>query len=144
MPNTAPEQVIALVAAFNREHELLLLRRPDDVHQGGLWSFPGGKLEHNEMPLQAAVRELNEETGLSGIRWRHLGKASHVYDDAMTLHFLMFACFCPQTANIRGESPHVWTLRQRLSGYPMPAANDSLLPMLLLPEVDQWLKESPA
>ena len=48
-------QVIALVAAFNVNKELLLLKRPDHAHCGGLWSFPGGKVEAGETPLHAAV-----------------------------------------------------------------------------------------
>jgi len=59
------------------------------------------------MPLQAAVRELNEETHLKGIKWRHLGKSSHNYIDK-TLHFLLFVCFCPDISNLAPESEHAW------------------------------------
>ncbi|HCS13211.1 MAG: NTP pyrophosphohydrolase [Zetaproteobacteria bacterium CG06_land_8_20_14_3_00_59_53] len=140
MPNTGPDsvQVISLVAAFNRCGEVLLLRRPDAVHCGGLWSFPGGKPEGDEMPLQAAVRELKEETGLKGMHWRHLGKASHNYADR-SLRFLLFVCQCPDISPLRCESEHGWVARGELAGMPMPQANAKLLPMLLLPEVDEFL-----
>jgi len=140
MPNTAPKktQVIALVAAFNAQHELCLLKRPDDVHCGGLWSFPGGKVEGNEMPLDAAVRELKEETNLSGKLWRHLGKSSHSYD-TLTLHFLLFVCYCPDISNIKPESEHVWVNRDKLDAYPMPEANKELIDMLFIGEVDEYL-----
>ena len=43
---------------------VLIARRPDDKHQGGLWEFPGGKVEEGE-PVQAALaRELEEELGI--------------------------------------------------------------------------------
>ncbi|PCI43868.1 MAG: NTP pyrophosphohydrolase [Proteobacteria bacterium] len=139
MPNTAPEQhVIALVAVFNSNHELLLLKRPDDVHCGGLWSLPGGKIENNEMPLQAALRELKEETNLSGKIWRHLGKSSHSYADR-TLHFLLFVCYCPDISNIHAESEYIWLKRDTLDPYPMPEANKKLIDMLFMDEVDNYL-----
>ena len=132
------EQVIALVAAFNSNGELLLLKRPDDVHQGGRWSFPGGKVEEGETPLDCAVREFKEETGLTGKLWRHLGKASHSYDDRK-LHFLFFICHCPDTSTLNSESPYAWADLNQLDDYPMPDANSKLLPMLSIPEVDDYL-----
>ncbi|MFQ5581528.1 MAG: NUDIX domain-containing protein [Mariprofundaceae bacterium] len=140
MPNTAPDtaQVIALVAAFNNKKEVLLLKRPDDVHQSGLWSFPGGKVEDNEKPLQAAIRELKEETGLTGKHWRHLGKASHTYVDR-TLNFLLFICICPDTSGLNSESPHVWVKLDELGDFPMPEANAKLIPMLSNSEMDEYL-----
>lgn len=140
MPNTGPDnaQVIALVAAFNRRGEVLLLRRPDAVHCGGLWSFPGGKVEADEMPLQAAVRELKEETGLTGKRWRHLGKAWHNYADRR-LRLLLFACLLPDTGSLLCESEYIRVARGELAGMPMPEANAKLLPMLLFPETDDFI-----
>ncbi|MFC1542334.1 NUDIX hydrolase [Pseudomonadota bacterium] len=131
-------QVIALVAAFNSNKELLLLKRPEDTHCGGLWSFPGGKVEENEMPLDAAVRELREETGLSGKLWRHLGKASHSYADR-TLNFLFFVCQCPGISELDSESAHMWIKLDELNKQAMPEANVKLIPMLSIPEMDEYL-----
>lgn len=134
------EQVIALVAAFNSDKQVLLLKRPDDVHQGGLWSFPGGKVDEGETPLDAVVREFREETGLTGKLWRHLGKALHSYDDR-TLHFLFFVCYCPDTSSLNGESPHAWANLNQLNHYPMPEANSKLIAMLSIPEMDDYLNQ---
>lgn len=140
MPNTAPEntQVIALVAAFNQQHELCLLKRSKEAHCGGLWSFPGGKVEAHEQPLQAAVREFQEETHLSGKVWRHLGKSSHSYADR-TLNFLFFVCFCPDISTIYAESEYIWVKRDKLNDYPMPEANQKLIDMLFIDEMDEYL-----
>jgi len=129
-------QVIALVAAFNSNKELLLLKRPNNVHQGGLWSFPGGKVEDNEAPLDAAARELKEETGLNGEHWQKIGRKSHAYKDRR-LQFLMFACLCPDISAIHCESEHAWASPGKLRDYPMPEANSKLLPMLSKLKMDK-------
>jgi 8-oxo-dGTP diphosphatase len=131
-------RVIALVAAFNNSKEILLLKRPDGIHCGGLWSFPGGRVEEGETPLNAAVRELKEETGLSGTLWRHLGKGSHAYPDRR-LHFLFFICHCPDISGLSSESAHAWSRVDELGTFSMPGANSELLPMLSIPEMDEYL-----
>ncbi|MDX8408358.1 MAG: NUDIX domain-containing protein [Mariprofundaceae bacterium] len=124
---------IALIAPFNIDKEILILKRPDDVPQGGLWSFPGGKVEGNEAPPDAAMRELKEETGLSGRDWKALGASTHAYGE-LTLHFMLYACHCPDVSRLACESEHAWVKPGRLqedpNAYPMPEANRKLLPLL--------------
>ncbi len=56
---------IALGVIFNpAKDKVLIARRPEHVHQGGLWEFPGGKLAHAENAEDALKRELSEELGL--------------------------------------------------------------------------------
>ena len=43
----------------------LMHQRPAGKHHAGLWEFPGGKVEGNEMPLQSLIRELAEELGIA-------------------------------------------------------------------------------
>lgn len=134
------EQVISLIIAVDPQQRIILLKRLDDVHCGGLWSFPGGKVGDDEMPLQAAVRELKEETKLSGKHWRHLDKMSHEYEDRK-LHFLIFICRCHDLEGLKTESEYLWVPLDQLSEYPMPVANRDILEMLYSPEVSDYLAE---
>lgn len=43
----------------------LMHRRPPEKHHGGLWEFPGGKVETTEIPVEALARELSEELGIT-------------------------------------------------------------------------------
>ncbi|MFQ5518438.1 MAG: (deoxy)nucleoside triphosphate pyrophosphohydrolase [Mariprofundus sp.] len=115
-------QIIALIVAFNNEGQVLLLKRDESQHCGGLWSFPGGKVEANESPKNAAKRELKEETGLIGSNWELLTTESFAYPDRR-LHFHLFSCLCKHTAPLSCESPHTWAKADELSNYPMPEAN---------------------
>ena len=59
-PAVLPPADTALVVVTDKSGEFVLLTRESD---GSVW-FPGGKLEPGETPVDAAVRELEEETGL--------------------------------------------------------------------------------
>ncbi len=55
-----------VAGALSRDDGLWLMhRRPLGKHHGGLWEFPGGKVEANEMPAQSLQRELEEELGIN-------------------------------------------------------------------------------
>lgn len=57
---------IAVVAAALQagEGRWLMHRRPEGKHHAGLWEFPGGKVEPDEMPVESLIRELAEELGI--------------------------------------------------------------------------------
>jgi len=57
-----------LAAVIERGGRLLVCRRPPNKRHGGLWEFPGGKVEQGESDLEAARRELAEELGVRALR----------------------------------------------------------------------------
>jgi 8-oxo-dGTP diphosphatase len=125
-----PTAVISLVAVLNENDEVLLLKRDSDVHCPDVWSFPGGKVEVKEEPLQAAIRELKEETGIKGKLWRHIGKHTHTYKDR-SLFFILFFCRYEGNNIQHAESEHMWCALNALKEMDMPAANAALIDMLL-------------
>jgi mutator protein MutT len=129
-PQQALTQSIALVAPVNSEGQILLLKRDDAQHCGGLWSFPGGKIKAGEKPEVAAKRELKEETGLTGSNWKYMGTHSHAYPDRL-LHFYLFSCACDTATAMETASAYIWARECELTDYPMPDANYELISMLM-------------
>ena len=52
---------VVLAFLYDNNGRVLLAQRPEGKSYGGLWEFPGGKIESNESPEEATVRELREE-----------------------------------------------------------------------------------
>jgi len=73
------------------KNDLLLVKRAVEPGKG-LWGLPGGFIELNETPDQAAIRELKEETNLNGTVVCQLGYTCHfntIHGDVLLLAFLM-------------------------------------------------------
>ena len=120
---------IALAVAFDEAGNVLLLKRTTTQHCADLWSFPGGKIEAGETPKAAAIRELQEETGLSGSNWKLLGMHRFEYPDRL-LNFMLFTCLCNSSDLLSCESEHAWITLDELPDFPMPEANAELIGML--------------
>ncbi|OXE35125.1 MAG: DNA mismatch repair protein MutT [Phenylobacterium zucineum] len=58
-------QVHVVAAIFVRDGEILATRRAEHKAAAGFWEFPGGKVEHGEVPQDALAREILEELGVS-------------------------------------------------------------------------------
>ena len=83
------QRVIAAVIA--RDGKLLLCLRPALKRHGGLWEFPGGKVEAGETPQQALVRELREELRIEATVGTELARYEHEYPSGSRVHLLFFA-----------------------------------------------------
>ena len=124
--------LVSAVALIDRDGRVLLAQRPEGKSMAGLWEFPGGKVEKDETPEAALVRELHEELGIE--TWDSclapLTFASHKYED---FHLLMPLYACWKWSGIvqpkEGQTLK-WVAARDLSKYPMPAADLPLIPIL--------------
>jgi 8-oxo-dGTP diphosphatase len=76
-------QRVAAYGLVQRDGDVLLVRLTELTPVPGSWSLPGGGIDHGEHPAAAVVRELFEETGLSGRVVELLDVDSHVRENAI-------------------------------------------------------------
>jgi len=70
---------VAVAVIRNPSGDVFITLRPDHVHQGGLWEFPGGKVETGESVYGALVREIHEENGIDILRAQPLIQIPYHY-----------------------------------------------------------------
>ena len=111
------------------DDRILIAKRPLDKHQGGLWEFPGGKVEEGETPKAALRRELGEELGLRVRGEKKVGTIRHAYTSfSVTLHvFLVKTEEVQVPARSREGLPSGWFSAEEARNLPMPAATVKIL-----------------
>jgi 8-oxo-dGTP diphosphatase len=123
----AVEVGVAIVRAGGR---VLICRRPEGVHLGGLWEFPGGKLEAGESPPEAAARELEEELGLEALELAPFHRQSHRYPERrVELHFFLVRGFRGEPRGREGQEWR-WATPGELEALPTPDANREVIALL--------------
>jgi 8-oxo-dGTP diphosphatase len=89
-----PPLLVGAVALIDEAGRVLMQQRRADKQHGGLWEFPGGKLEPGETPEQATVREIAEELGLviDPVTLAPAGFASATLPSGRGIVLLLFSC----------------------------------------------------
>ncbi|PID63308.1 MAG: 8-oxo-dGTP diphosphatase MutT [Gammaproteobacteria bacterium] len=133
MPNVSDRPVIDVAAAviFNaaRDAVLVSLRRSDQ-HLGGLWEFPGGKLERGEVAADALARELAEEIGITVLESAARVSLTHDYGDkTVRLHFFDVMAFAGEPEGREGQTL-AWKRIADLDEARFPAANRPVIAQL--------------
>ena len=124
---------VAAAAIRNSKGDYLIAKRSANQHQGGLWEFPGGKVEAGEEPLCALNRELEEELGIQVVTARPLIKVPYHYEDKSVLLDVF------EVSEFEGEpwgregQPVQWVMESDLDSFAFPAANRPIVDACLLP-----------
>ncbi|MCW8886594.1 MAG: Nudix family hydrolase [Motiliproteus sp.] len=125
---------VAAAAIFGSDGRLLITRRAADVHQGGFWEFPGGKVETDESVEQALCRELQEELGIEPTRYQPLIQIPFSYPDkTVLLDVWRVTEFEGQPAAME-QQPMRWVAVDELDRQQFPAANRAIIDALQLPD----------
>jgi len=118
---------VAVGVVLNDARQVLITRRSLDSHQGGLWEFPGGKVEAGESLEQALFRELREELGIEVGKSSRLLQVQHDYGDkAVLLDVCVVWTFAGRASGLEGQ-PLNWVAADKLGGFSYPAANEPIV-----------------
>ena len=122
---------VAVGILTDDEGRVLVTRRAASAHQGGLWEFPGGKVESGESVIDALARELKEELGLEVEHSEPFMVVDHDYGDKQVrLEVCRVLAWRGAPRGLEGQ-PMAWQPPAQLRDWAFPAANVPILAGLL-------------
>lgn len=134
-PSSRRLLLVAAAALIDSTGRVLITQRPQHKQLGGLWEFPGGKVEPGEAPEQALIRELKEELDLT-VEHDALDPfafASHAYPDFHLLMPLYVATHWSGEMKLEPNSAQAakWVMPPALRDHEMPPADVVLVDRLI-------------
>lgn len=124
-----PLHRVSVGVVFKNDRVLITRRKPDGL-LGGLWEFPGGRIEEGETPQEACIREISEEVGLKVQVDSFLSQIRHAYTH-FKIEMEVFCCHVESgRVELNGPTDYRWVKLDELSDYPLPKANHKFIPLL--------------
>ena len=123
---TQPIRVAAGI--IYRDRQVLITKRFADASFGGLWEFPGGKIDPGERPHDAAIRELREELSVEPCP-DCLEPFAFVSRDYPRFHLFMPLFVCRRWDGMlqpREGQEVKWARIETLANFEMPPADQDL------------------
>lgn len=124
--------VDVVCAILKRGETVMIARRPEGKKLGGLWEFPGGKVEPGEASADALCREFKEELGCDVRITRSLPPCQHTYDWG-SIQLIPFECELAESSaepHAHEHSELAWVTLEELSSYNMAPADLPVVKML--------------
>ncbi len=129
-PKKAIPHVDVTAGIIRRGSRFLITQRRPEAMLGGLWEFPGGKLEPNETLEQCLVREIREELDITIRVERPFLAVDHAYSHfKITLHTFLCRHSRGRVKDL-GCSAHRWVTPDQLDGFAFPKADRVVLEAL--------------
>jgi A/G-specific adenine glycosylase len=132
LENTAslPQKTIGVAVIWNEQRQILIDKRRPEGLLGGLWEFPGGKIEKNETVEECIKREIQEELGIEIIVGARLITINHTYSH---FHVTLFVHHCHHLSGIPQpiESDEIrWVTLSEIDSFAFPKANSQIIAAL--------------
>ncbi len=113
---------IAVGIVKKKDRYLITQRKPEGL-LGGLWEFPGGKIEKHENAKSACLREIKEETAIIANVDTHLTTIHHAYTH-FKIKMEVFCCsFVSGRVRLNGPVNHKWIELKNINQFAFPKAN---------------------
>lgn len=118
-----PHHVIVVCIIMDDQERLLIAQRPEEAMLGGLWEFPGGKVEKDELPEDGLRREIREELGVDLGELDYFHSLDHGYSHFKITLMAWLGRIKEGTPAPRASQQLKWVRVADLSDYPFPKAN---------------------
>jgi A/G-specific adenine glycosylase len=115
------------------KNKMLITRRKSDGLLGGLWEFPGGKLNTDETAQAACVREIYEETGLKVDVTSHITQIKHAYTHFKIVMDIFYCQYISGEVTLNGPVDFRWITLSEIEKFAFPKANLKFIPLLKIP-----------
>lgn len=123
--------VHVVVALILEGDKVLIALRPDHLHKGGYWEFPGGKVDKGEQPQDALVREIKEELAMTVLESEPLFQIYHDYPEkSVVLDIWEVSAFEGEATGNEGQQIR-WVNISELDQYQFPEANAAIIKHLV-------------
>ena len=124
---TVSNKIEVSAAVIWQSGKVYIQKRPINGLMGGLWEFPGGKIEKGESPEECLVREIKEELGIEVKIEKKLMTIKHAYTKFLvTLHVFQCRISSKRVKPSQCEK-WCWAKPTFLKRYPFPAANSRIV-----------------
>lgn len=118
---------VAVGVVRREDGKILIARRPDHLHMGGRWEFPGGKVEEGETVQQALARELREEVAIEVKDLQPLTEIRHDYPEKTVLLDTWWVTKFDGEADGQEGQQTAWVDAADLTNYQFPDANQEII-----------------
>ena len=120
------------VGVIVKDSQVCISFRPEHLHKGGLWEFPGGKIEKTESTLCALTRELQEELGIVVVEAEPMMEILWSYPEkTLLLEVMKVTGFEGEPTGIEGQQVK-WVELEKLHDYAFPEANAEIVQQLTM------------
>lgn len=122
---------VAVAVISNDKGEYLITQRHHTRTHGGCWEFPGGKIEEDESPQQALIREIKEEINLELFSFELWDCLTHHYPDkTVELHIFKIREFAGQAQCLEDQQALSWVKPADMLHLKFPEANYEIIQRL--------------
>jgi len=116
-----------VVAGFiEKEGKVLLVKRPKNKKRGGLWEFPGGKVEKEETLEEALKRELEEELGVRAIPKEIVEKVNFYYPEE-EIELILFRTLIEGDPVLKEGEELIWISLDEVNNLSLCEADKALI-----------------
>ncbi|SDH10406.1 8-oxo-dGTP diphosphatase MutT [Winogradskyella thalassocola] len=117
------KSILVAAAIIQKDNKIFIARRSPHKHLGGLWEFPGGKIEEGETDEECLYRELQEELGITINVKEFFMNNIHNYGN-ITINLKAYFCEIKSgEITLSDHDQYLWVLKNELDNYEFAPAD---------------------